>query len=164
MNEEFLISYLKKVNGIPNDLNMKSPESIRALMNITMPFSLSEEYYLRQDEYLQQRLKSKTIIDVKEFPNQISLYRGDITLLKADGIVNACNSKLLGCFSPLHGCIDNAIHSYAGLQVRRDCLKMMQEQGHDEANGQCKITSGYNLPSSFIFHTVGPIAYGRPTE
>lgn len=159
MNEEFLIQYLKEYNDVKEDISYLSTENqIRALMNITLPVSLSEKYYQKQDEYLLERRNHKEIQDVCSFSyqNQISLYQGDITLLKADAIVNACNEKMLGCFVPLHGCIDNCIHSYAGLEVRRDMMKMMEKQGHDEPNGQIKVTKGYCLPSLYIFHTVGP--------
>ena len=127
-------------------------------MNITMPYDLSDDYYKWQDLILLNNLELKEITEVYDlkFNNQIALFKGDITTIKADAIVNACNEKLLGCFQPLHNCIDNAIHSHAGLQVRRDLIKVMKEQGNDEQNGKCKVTSGYNLPSKYIFHTVAP--------
>ena len=92
------------------------------------------------------------------------MYKGDITLIKADAIVNACNNKLLGCFVPGHHCIDNAIHSFAGLEVRRDLMKVMEEQGRDEPNGRCKVTKAYNLPSKYILHTVGPVYSGSKQD
>lgn len=160
------IQYLKEYNGIQNffgdDFN-----SFRALMNITMPIDLDESFYSIQDEIIQNEYKNKKIVSLDNFPSikkNIYLYKGDITLLKVDAIVNACNSELLGCFQPLHNCIDNAIHSYAGLQVRRDLIKVMKEQGHNEPNGKVKVTKGYNLPSKYIFHTVGPIVYSRVTN
>ena len=129
-------------------------------MNITMPYDLSDEYYKRQDNILKDLFSKKEIIDISSFKDGISLYKGDITLVKADAIVNACNNKMLGCFVPGHHCIDNAIHSFAGLQVRRDMINIMDAQGHDEPNGDCKVTKAYNLPSKYIFHTVGPIYSG----
>ena len=143
---------------------MSDEALFRALQNITMPYDISEEFYQKQDAVLQEILSHKRITDVADFDDGISLWKGDITLLKADAIVNACNSKMLGCFMPGHHCIDNAIHSFAGLQVRRDMLAIMKEQGHDEPNGECKVTKAYNLPSKFIFHTVGPIYSGKAQD
>lgn len=164
------IEYLKKVNNINNDNYLKKLNDynkLRALMNITMPYSLSDEFYIKQDKVLKERLKTLNTIDVNDLqeirPN-ISLFKGDITLLKSDAIVDACNNQLLGCFRPLHNCIDNAIHSYSGLEVRRDLLKIMKEQNFHEESGKCKVTSGYNLPSKYIFHTVGPIVEGKVKE
>lgn len=156
---KWCIEYLKKINDIKDDLD-DSFTTFRALLNITMPTNLSDEFYQKQDIVLKNILSKKEIIDVKSFPNGVSLYKGDITLLKADAIVNACNSQMLGCFVPGHHCIDNAIHSFAGLEVRRDMLEIMNKQGHEEPNGQVKVSSGYNLPAKYIFHTVGPIYSG----
>lgn len=89
--------------------------------------------------------------------DKLSVWQGDITRLKADAIVNAGNSQLLGCFVPCHGCIDNAIHSAAGVQLREECAGLMKQQGHEEQTGGAKITKAYNLPCSYIIHTVGPI-------
>lgn len=132
------------------------------MMNITLPIHFSETFFKRQDEYLQSLLKTKEVVDSGEFAyvRQVSLWKGDITLLRADAIVNACNESLLGCFVPLHHCVDNAIHSFAGLQVRRDLLRVVRGI---VPNGQVTVTNGYNLPSSYIFHTVGPKAFGHPT-
>ena len=154
------IDYLKEVNNINQKLRYDF-DTLRALLNITIPSNLSTEFYNKQDNGLKELLSKKKIVDVKEFEDGISLYKGDITLIKADAIVNACNNKMLGCFVPGHHCIDNAIHSFAGLQVRRDMMNMMLIQGYDEPNGKCKVTKGYNLPSKFIFHTVGPIYKGN---
>ena len=148
---KWCIEYLKKYNEIDTLPNMMDEALFRALQNITMPYELSEEFYKRQDNVLKDILSRKEITDVSFFADGITLYKGDITLLKADAIVNACNNKMLGCFVPGHHCIDNAIHSFAGLQVRRDMMKIMAAQGHDEPNGDCKVTSAYNLPSKYIF-------------
>ena len=153
------INYLKKYNKIEGNLNYDFP-TFRALLNITMPINLSDELYLKQDNVLQELLSKKEIVDVGSFNVGVSLYKGDITLIKADAIVNACNDKMLGCFVPGHHCIDNAIHTFAGLEVRRDMMNIMEKQGHDEENGQVKVSKGYNLPSEYIFHTVGPIYSG----
>ena len=157
MNEEYLISYLEKYNNVKFERLNNKQDKIRALMNITMPVSLSDEFYEKQDEYLQNLLTEKTVVNANEIlgKKQISLFLGDITTLKADAIVNAGNSDLLGCFAPLHYCIDNAIHSFGGLQMRRDLIGILQ--GKKETNGRCKVTKAYNLPCKFVFYTVGPI-------
>ena len=157
---KWCINYLKDKNNIKSLIDLDDKSTFRALQNITMPYDLSDEFYLKQDKVLKEILSKKEVVDAKIFSDGISIYKGDITLIKADAIVNACNSKLLGCFVPGHHCIDNAIHSFAGLQVRRDLIKMMEDQGHDEENGKCKVTSAYNLPSKYIFHTVGPVYSG----
>ncbi len=151
------IDYLEKYNGLNLNLTYDF-QTFRALMNITMPEGLSEEYYERQDNILKKEISDDKILDSEtlEYRNNISVHQGDIVLLRCDAIVNACNEKLLGCFHPLHNCVDNIIHSYAGLQVRRDLMAVMTSQGHDEENGRCKVTSGYNLKAGHIFHTVGP--------
>ena len=154
------INYLKEYNHINSLFDVNDFNTLRGLMNITMPYDLSDEYYQKQNSILKELLSKKEIIDVSSFKDEISLYKGDITLIKADAIVNACNNKMLGCFVPGHHCIDNAIHSFAGLQVRRDMMDIMNKQGHNEANGDCKVTNAYNLPSKYIFHTVGPIYSG----
>lgn len=93
------------------------------------------------------------------------LWQGDITRLKVDAIVNAANSQMLGCFVPHHRCIDNAIHSAAGMELRAECDSIMKHQGHSEPTGKAKITRGYNLPANWVIHTVGPIVYGpQPTD
>ena len=157
---KWCINYLKDYNHITTLLDVNDFNTLRGLMNITLPYDLSDEYYKRQDNILKVLLSKKEITDISSFKDGISLYKGDITLIKADAIVNACNNKLLGCFVPGHHCIDNAIHSFAGLEVRRDLIKVMEEQGHDEENGKCKVTKAYNLPSKYIFHTVGPVYSG----
>lgn len=156
---QWCIDYLKDYNHIEGNLSYDWP-TFRALLNITMPVDLSDEFYNKQDRVLKDIMSEKKMIDASSFSNGVSLYKGDITLIKVDAIVNACNSKMLGCFVPGHHCIDNAIHSFAGLQVRRDMMKIMKEQGHDEINGQVKVSNGYNLPANYIFHTVGPIYSG----
>ncbi len=156
---QWCIDYLKDYNHIKDNLSYDW-STFRALLNITMPINLSDEFYDKQDNVLQDIFSKKNIVDVSSFPNGVSLYKGDIILLKADAIVNACNSQMLGCFVPGHHCIDNAIHSFAGLEVRRDMLEIMNKQGHEEENGQVKVSSGYNLSAKYIFHTVGPIYSG----
>ena len=120
-----------------------------------------------QDEYLKEQLRLKGITDIaglKSVAPDICLWKGDITTLKCDAIVNAANSQLLGCFCPNHGCIDNAIHTFAGVQLRLECAKIMKAQGREEPAGQAKITKAYNLPCKYVIHTVGPIVCGSLTQ
>lgn len=146
---------------------------LRALMNLQFPVQLSNKYYEIQDRILKEETENKDLVkweDIKTIgkgiDSKIALWQGDITRLKADGIVNAANSQMLGCFIPLHNCIDNQIHSAAGFQLRMDCYEIMKSQGHQEEIGKAKITSAYNLPSKYVIHTVGPaIPYGmKPNE
>ena len=140
---------------------------LRALFNVRMPHSVSQEFLQVQDEYLQEVIRSKGITDytsLQPVEDGIYLWQGDITRLKCGAIVNAANSQMLGCFMPGHACIDNAIHTFAGVQLRLECADIMGRQGHDEPTGKAKITSAYNLPCGFILHTVGPIVNGAVTE
>ena len=133
---------------------------VRALMNVRPPMPLYENFLKLQDEILSEEVQERGIIELENIPDvekNIKLWQGDITRLKVDAIVNAANSALLGCFIPLHKCIDNAIHSAAGLQLRDACKKIIDTQGHEEETGQAKITPAFNLPSKFVIHTVGPI-------
>ena len=134
---------------------------LRALMNVRPPEAFAAETLDIQDAYLQQRLLERggaTDADTLPYRGRVAIWRGDITLLKADAIVNAANSQMLGCFVPGHRCIDNAIHTYAGVQLRLACANLMDEQGHEEPTARVKVTPAFNLPSSYVFHTVGPIA------
>ena len=143
---------------------------LRSLMNVRYPGKrLNPEFLRLQDELLAEEREEKGVVDVLELPavnsdSRISLWQGDITCLKADAIVNAANSQMLGCFIPCHACIDNAIHSAAGLQLREECQELMQAQGHEEPVGRAKITKGYNLPAKFVLHTVGPAVSGTVTQ
>ena len=150
-------------NVPPLDEKQK-PDYFRALCNVRPPMPVSAEFLSLQNEYLTERRNERGITDVNTFlyADDISLFKGDITVLNADAIVNAANSAMLGCFHPLHNCIDNAIHSAAGVQVRLDCNDIMR--GREAGNGEVIVTKAYNLPCRFIFHTVGPIAYGRVTK
>jgi len=148
---------------IPDDEKSQC-DILRALMNIRGPYSISEDFLRIQDEYLQQVNKERGITDITDLsPTErnpkLYLWQGDITTLKVDAIVNAANSALLGCFAPLHICIDNCIHTFAGIQLRLACNELMQKQGHEEGTGLCKITPAFNLPSRYVLHTVGPIIY-----
>ncbi|MBQ1510286.1 MAG: protein-ADP-ribose hydrolase [Selenomonadaceae bacterium] len=141
---------------------------LRSLMNVRPPRPLSKDFLVEQDKLLQEENNTKGTLHLELIrkeaivsQSQLLVWQGDITRLAVDAIVNAANSALLGCFVPCHGCIDNAIHSAAGLQLREACAKLMKEQGHEEPTGQAKITSGYNLPSKYVLHTVGPIIHNR---
>lgn len=128
-------------------------------MNVRMPLEISDEFLKVQDEFLTAETLSKNLTspsDIDEVKGKIMLWQGDITTLKVDAIVNAANSKLLGCFIPQHNCIDNVIHSAAGVQLRDECNTIMKIQDGDEEVGKAKITGAYNLPSKYVIHTVGP--------
>lgn len=142
---------------------------LRSLMNVRPPMPLNPEFLALQDELLSVEREEKGVVDADTLPvtaayPRIAVWQGDITRLKVDAIVDADNSALLGCFCPCHGCIDNAIHSAAGLQLRDECNRIMQAQGHPEPNGKAKITGGYNLSARYVLHTVGPIVQGQVTE
>lgn len=148
----------------------KEPEQkklLRSLFNIRMPDPVSEEFLQIQDEYLQEETARKgitTLTGLLPTQRKIYLWQGDITTLQCDAIVNAANSALLGCFVPCHGCIDNAIHSAAGVQLRLECSRIMEKQKAEESTGKAKITKAYNLPCRYVLHTVGPIIRGEVTE
>ena len=142
---------------------------LRSLMNVRPPMPLREEFLSIQDELLSAEREARGVVDAAGLPSsaaepRLALWQGDITRLRADAIVNAANSALLGCFCPCHGCIDNAIHSAAGLQLRDECSSIMRAQGYPEPAGRAKITAGYNLPARYILHTVGPVVQGRVTR
>ena len=140
---------------------------LRSLMNIRMPGAIDEEFLSVQDEYLRQVSVEKgtvTISDMEEIQPDIYIWKGDITRLKVGAIVNAANSGMTGCYRPCHNCIDNCIHTYAGIQLRLTCAEIMEEQGYDEPTGQAKITPAYNLPCDYVIHTVGPIVQGKLTQ
>ena len=167
----FLIQSLLRENpdyrdmGIPADANSQR-QLLRGLLNIRAPRRSSPDFLQIQDEYLQTETAAKGITDAADLvPMQPGLYlwQGDITTLKCDAIVNAANSGMTGCYCPNHGCIDNAIHTYAGVQLRLACAEIMDRQGHPEPTGQAKITPAFDLPCHYVLHTVGPIVSGRVT-
>lgn len=166
----FLINTLLSERGerieIPTD-EYNQKRLLRSLFNIRMPKAVTDDFLQIQDAYLQEENRRKGITDIADLETiqkGIYLWQGDITTLKCDAIVNAANSQMLGCFNPCHGCIDNVIHTYAGIQLRRYCNEIMQKQGHNEPTGQAKITPAYNLPCKYIIHTVGPIVGGALTK
>lgn len=140
---------------------------LRSLFNIRMPRPVTEDFLAVQDAYLQEESARKGITELADLhpvKDKLYLWQGDITTLRCDAIVNAANSALLGCFCPCHGCIDNAIHTFSGVQLRLACSELMQKQGHEEQSGTAKITPAYNLPCKYVLHTVGPIITGQLRE
>lgn len=152
--------------SIPTD-SEEQKTLLRALMNVRMPKPISEEFLKVQDEYLQERAIEKGIVKVSELTpvkRGIYLWRGDITRLAVDAIVNAADSGMTGCYHPNHNCIDNSIHTFSGVQLRLACAKLMQEQGFEEPTGQAKMTQAFNLPCKCVIHTVGPIVQGKLSD
>ena len=168
----FLIQSLLKERPEYRDLSIPSESDsqrrlLRGLMNIRAPQRTDAEFLKTQDAYLQGETAAKGITDIAGLtPIQPGLYlwQGDITTLKCDAIVNAANSGMTGCYIPNHRCIDNAIHTYAGVELRLACAELMEQQGHPEPTGQAKITPAFNLPCRYVLHTVGPIIDGRVTN
>ena len=169
---QYLIAELLKERPEYADISIPKDESeqkklLRALFNVRMPLPIGDDFLRVQDDYLQSEIAQKgiTSIDILEpIKPDIYLWQGDITTLKCDAVVNAANSQMLGCFCPNHGCIDNAIHTFSGLQLRLKCAEIMQKQGKNEETGTAKITPAYNLPCKYILHTVGPIVTGKLKE
>ena len=140
---------------------------LRGLMNIRAPRRADEAFLKVQDTYLQDETAAKGVTDIAELtPVQPGLYlwQGDITTLRCDAIVNAANSGMTGCYVPNHRCIDNAIHTFAGVELRLACEELMEQQGYPEPTGRAKITPAFNLPCKYVLHTVGPIIDGRVTR
>ena len=171
-NRLFLIQSLLKERpeyrdmGIPADTNSQR-QLLRSLMNIRAPQRIGADFLKTQDAYLQGETAAKGITDIADLtPIQPGLYlwQGDITTLKCDAIVNAANSGMTGCYIPNHRCIDNAIHTFAGVELRLACAELMERQGYPEPTGQAKITPAFNLPCRYVLHTVGPIINERVTK
>lgn len=168
----FMIKYLLSEKTDYEDIAVPESEEerfrlFRGLVNTRAPLPVSEEFLTVQDEYLRGELAGKGIVDAEELlpiRDGICLWQGDITTLKCGAIVNAANSRMLGCFCPCHGCIDNAIHTFAGVELRMECAEIMRKQGREEETGGAKLTSAYALPCEYILHTVGPIVSGALTE
>lgn len=167
---KFLTDYLLAERGqaaeLPADVTGQKL-LLRALLNVRMPKPADKQFLRVQDEYLKEELRLKGITDfaaLKPVAPDIYLWQGDTTALKCDGIVNAANPRMLGCFCPNHGCIDNAIHTFAGVQLREECAEIMRKRGGEEPTGQAEITRAYNLPCKYVLHTVGPVVYGRLTK
>ncbi len=168
----FLIQELLKENEASYSVSVPEGEQeekqlLRGLMNIRPPRRIGTDFLKIQDEYLQEETKQKGITEADSLtPVQDGLYlwQGDITTLRCDAIVNAANSGMTGCYVPNHRCIDNCIHSFAGIQLRVACGELIRRQGYEEPAGRAKITPAYNLPCKYILHTVGPIITGRLTK
>ncbi len=168
---KFLINYL--INEKPRYSGLRVPDEtaeqkklLRSLMNVRPPAPCGEEFLKVQDEYLRAEAEAEGITDISDLTpvkEGIYLWQGDITTLRCGAIVNAANSGMTGCYIPCHGCIDNAIHTYAGVRLRQECARQMQKQGHEEETGKAKITPAYNLPCDYILHTVGPVIRGEVT-
>ena len=180
---ESLVHFLKHeregYEAVPEPVDYEGKRRLlRSLMNVRFPGEAPEDFLRMQDELLKEELEERGIVNVQDIPvirdvypcrqirnaDRISLWRGDITRLGADAVVNAANSQLLGCFVPCHGCIDNAIHSAAGIELRNECAAVMEAQGHEEPAGKAKITKGYNLSAKYVLHTVGPIVGTKVTD
>lgn len=160
--------YQTQAKDFPRD-EQSQRRLLRSLMNVRPPLPLDVEFLAVQDELLLAEREEKGVVDAAALPvsasdSRLILWQGDITRLSVDAIVDAANSALLGCFVPCHGCIDNAIHSASGLQLRDACNALMTAQGCPEPNGCAKLTGGYNLPARYVLHTVGPFISGRVTQ
>lgn len=160
--------YIPWAQSFPQDADSQR-RLLRSLMNIRPPWPLDRKFLEVQDALLTAEREERGRTDpaslsVTASHPQIAIWQGDITRLGADAIVNAANSTLLGCFHPCHSCIDNAIHSAAGLQLRDECYRLMQLQGHPEPNGHARLTKGYQLPARYVLHTVGPMVQGPVTR
>lgn len=164
----------KKIRGfmLQNDASVPQDEEeqkrlLRGLMNVRYPKKCAPAFLQIQDEYLKEEIAGKGITDCEDLiPAAEGLYiwQGDITTLRCDAIVNAANSGMTGCYVPNHSCIDNCIHTFAGMELRWTCAEIMERQGHEEPTGKAKITPAFNLPCRYVLHTVGPIVQGWLTE
>ena len=185
---DYLLEAFKKDSLWYKDLEVgedyqEKRRALRSLMNIRMPGAMAPEVLEVQDEFLREEAAEKGIVTLEEIPtaarqygsrksfgDKISVWQGDITRLQVGAIVNAANSQMLGCFHPCHGCIDNAIHSAAGIELREACSQYMEHRKvqygkeYEEPTGRAVLTEGYNLPAEYVIHTVGPIVYGSLTE
>lgn len=168
----FLINKLLREQPQYRDVAVPKSETeqkrlLRTLMNIRRPMPIGDDFLAVQDEYLQAEIMERGITDLSDLTpisGDIYLWQGDITTLRCGAIVNAANSEMLGCFCPCHGCIDNAIHTFSGIQLRLECSEIMQKQGCSEPVGRAKLTKAYNLPCKYVLHTVGPFIGGEVTR
>lgn len=163
---EYLLEEQNQKMNIPKD-EISQEILLRGLFNIRMPKRISDVFLETQDLYLQECIKSAGITDISDLQAikmDLYLWRGDITTLKCDAIVNAANSQMLGCFIPNHRCIDNAIHTFAGIKLREECYLLMKSLGREAKTGEAFLTNAYNLLSKYVIHTVGPIVYYSLTK
>ena len=169
---KYLIRWLLDENPEYRDAEIPADEGgqrrlLRGLMNVRMPMEIDDDFLSVQDAYLKEEAAEKGIVsldDISFNEEGLAIWKGDITRLAVDAIVNAANSGMTGCYVPNHTCIDNCIHTFAGVQLRLDCARIMDKQGYDEPTGQAKITKAYNLPCKYVLHTVGPIVQGKLTK
>lgn len=172
----YLVNWLSEERGLAERVEvaanpqamMEQWDQFRSLVNTRKPGSASPEFLRAQDRVLKMMVAEKGLADANDLPRladdrRLSVWRGDICALECDAIVNAANSALLGCWIPGHDCIDNAIHTFAGVQLRLECARIMQQQGYEEPVGRAKVTSAYNLPAKHVIHTVGPMCKEAPT-
>ncbi|MBD5383498.1 MAG: protein-ADP-ribose hydrolase [Ruminococcaceae bacterium] len=168
----YLVNYLLSERDDCEKIKMPENEEdmfglYRSLVNIRPAVKADDEFLKAEDEYLSELTAEKGITDIaglKPIEDGIYLRKGDITTLRCGAIVNAANSGMTGCWQPCHSCIDNCIHTFAGVRLRYNCARIMREQGHEEPTGKAKLTPAYNLPCDYIIHTVGPIVQGRLTN
>ncbi len=168
----FLIQYLLNEDERFSDIEIPENENdkfklYRSLVNIRPAMPASDDFMRIEDEFLTEFIKNKGITNIENLTpveDKIYLWKGDITTLKCGAIVNAANSGMTGCYQPCHNCIDNFIHTFAGIRLRLECSEIMKKQGFPEPTGQAKITSAYNLPCGNIIHTVGPIVQEQLTD
>ena len=155
----------------PKDIEGKR-RILRSLMNVRMPRNMDKAVLAVQDEYLQARIRENGIVEPADIPiirDRMSIWQGDITRLAVDAIVNAANSQMLGCFVPMHTCIDNCIHTFAGVQLRAECARQMEQlksrygRDYEQPTALPMLTDAYNLPARKVIHIVGPIVQGRLT-
>ena len=174
---DFLVETFKADSEQYQNIQTPTDESgkrriLRSLMNIRMPKKLDDSALAIQDEYLRERIRENGIVTLSDIPvirDGLSIWQGDITRLAVDAIVNAANSQMLGCFVPMHTCIDNCIHSFAGVQLRAECARQMSElrnrfgADYEQPTAVPMLTDAYNLPAKKVVHIVGPIVQGRLT-
>ena len=163
---ELLKEYPGQIREIPEEASGQR-RLLRSLMNVRRPCPVGREFLKIQDAYLREETAAKGITDLDSLEpveGDFYLWRGDITTLRCDAVVNAANRGLTGCYVPCHGCIDNCIHTFSGIQLRLACARLMEDQGHEEETGKAKVTPAFNLPCRYVIHTVGPVVTGRVTE
>lgn len=165
---DLLIKELSSESIIPHDYDAKW-RLYRGLVNQRPPMPISQQYLDIERELLEEIAKEKGVVYPSDLVATLDcdrtfLWQGDITRLAVDAIVNAANKNMLGCFNPNHNCIDNIIHTYAGVPLRSECNNLMEMQGHPEPTGKAKITKGHALPAKHVIHTVGPIVTGSVTK
>ncbi|TLQ41428.1 protein-ADP-ribose hydrolase [Ruoffia tabacinasalis] len=166
---EWMVQYLSKEDDAPTlEESEDTFKKWRHLVNVRPPKAISEEYLEHEDHFLKANNNQEEAVTLEDLTpdegDNIYLWKGDITTLAVDSIVNAANSELLGCFIPNHNCIDNIIHTKAGIRLRLACHEIITEQGKKEPVSKAKLTPAYHLPANYIIHTVGPTASGRVTR